>query len=283
MIMNMTYSLRIFITNKNILDKLVKQIELFRSKGKTGWNERKASMRGNTRKTKRRKWKRGRATRQGSKAKMWSKGWKQQKRGNGRRWGLSGKGRRMQNGLKRPPGRRQFGGKRRNGKERRQRGSRNLNGATSSCNCPCQQSPSNRTFAEKAEEFFSDAGHQNWEKAKLIFKGTSQEIWKAAKDYWKQILSELKDRAIKEGEEAFIGYLSKQKEATEAQNIFYEVAHTILTGEGTTVASEPSSVKRTFVEKATHLFSNFGNNILKHADQALSSAGTGIKKEAGQK
>ena len=158
-----------------------------------------------------------------------------------------------------------------------------MNEATSSCNCPCQQSPSTkRTFAEKVEEFFSEAGHQNWEKAKLIFKGTSQEIWKAAKDYWKKVSPSLKDRAIKEGEKAFIGYLNKQKEATEAQNIFYEVAHRILTGQGATVASEPSSVKRTFVEKANHLFSNFGKNILKHADQALSSAGTAIKKEAGQ-
>ena len=104
-----------------------------------------------------------------------------------------------------------------------------MNGATSSCNCPCQQSPSKRTFAEKVEEFFSEAGHQNWEKAKLIFKGTSHEIWQAAKDYWGKMSSELKDRAIKEGEEAFIGYLNKQKEATEAQKIFYEVAHRMLT------------------------------------------------------
>ena len=138
-----------------------------------------------------------------------------------------------------------------------------MNGATSSCNCPCQQSPSKRTFAEKVEEFFSEAGHQNWEKAKLIFKGTSQEIWKAAKDYcenqtkdyWGKMSSELKDLAIKEGEEAFIGYLNKQKEATEAQKIFDEVAHRILRGEGTTVASEPPSVKRTFVENANVKFS----------------------------
>ena len=83
----------------------------------------------------------------------------------------------MQNGIKRLSGRRQFGRKRRIGKESRKRGSRKLNGATSSCNCPCQQSPSKRKFAEKVEEFI----------------------------------------------------LNKQKEATEAKKIFYEVAHRMLT------------------------------------------------------
>ena len=66
-------------------------------------------------------------------------------------------------------------------------------------------------------------------RGKTVFERHKERELKRDKQLLEKVVVISRECAIKEGEDGFIGYLNKTKEAAPAQQIFYEVAHRMLT------------------------------------------------------